>query len=198
MERDPSQGATKPADVFVHEKGLCESEDVGAGTRVWAFAHVMRGAKVGERCNVGGHAFVEAGAVVGDRVTIKNGVMIWDKVVVEDDVFLGPAMIFTNDMNPRAAFKKDASEFLPTRVGRGASIGANATIVCGTTIGTNAFVAAGAVVIRDVPPHAVVAGNPAERIAWMCECGGRLEGELSCADCGRRYVTRGDGLELAR
>jgi UDP-2-acetamido-3-amino-2,3-dideoxy-glucuronate N-acetyltransferase len=183
-------------EVFVHSHGLCESDDVGPGTRVWAFAHVMKGARVGAECNVGGHAFVEAGAVVGDRVTIKNAVQIWDKCVIEDDVFLGPNMIFTNDMNPRAAFKKDPSGFLPTRVRAGASIGANATIVCGVTIGASAFVGAGTVVLRDVPDHAVVVGNPARQIGWMCACGGRLDEALACPDCDRRYRREGEGLAL--
>ncbi len=182
--------------VFVHSHGLCESEDVGPRTRVWAFAHVMKGARIGADCNVGGHAFVEAGAVVGDRVTIKNAVQIWDKVVVEDDVFLGPNMIFTNDMNPRAAFKKDPSGFLPTTVRQGASIGANATIVCGTVIGRNAFVGAGAVVVRSVRDHAIVVGSPAREIGWMCACGGRLDDALACPDCDRRYALADEGLRL--
>lgn len=176
-------------DVFVHERGLCESDEVGAGTRVWAFAHVMKGARVGAGCNVCNGAFVESGAVVGDRVTIKNNVLIWDLVEIGDDVFLGPNVVFTNDYNPRAAFKKDPSKFLGTVVQRGASIGGNATIVAGNTIGANAFVGAGTVVIRDVPPHAVVVGNPARQIGWMCACGGRLEDSLVCPDCDRRYET---------
>lgn len=174
------------AGVFVHPQGLCESDEVGAGTRVWAFAHVMKGAVVGRDCNVGGGAFVEAGARVGDRVTIKNNVLVWDKVVVEDDVFLGPNAVFTNDMNPRAAHRKPPEAFLPTVVRRHASIGANATIVCGTTIGEAAFVGAGSVVVRDVPAHALVVGNPARHIGWVCECGERLPDSLACG-CGRRY-----------
>ncbi len=177
---------------FVHEKALCESSDVGAGTRVWAFAHVMKGAKVGEDCNLCDHSFIESGAVLGNRVTVKNAVLVWDKVTVEDEVFLGPNMVFTNDMNPRVAFKKPPSTFLPTRVRRGSSIGANATIVCGVTLGENCFVGAGSVVIRDVPAHAMVVGNPARRIGWMCACGEKLKRQpasseaLSCT-CGRRY-----------
>ena len=183
-----------PEGVFVHERGLCESEQVGAGTRVWAFAHVMPEAVVGEGCNICDGAFIESGAVVGNRVTVKNNVLVWDQVTIEDDVFLGPNAVFTNDMNPRAAFKKPPSEFLPTVVRRGASIGANATIVCGVEIGANAFVGAGAVVARDVPAHALVVGNPARRIAWMCACGERLGDALSCGACGRRYKPDGEGL----
>lgn len=176
----------RDASVFVHERGLCESDDVGPRTRIWAFAHVMRGARVGADCNVCGHAFVESGAVVGDRVTLKNGVAVWDLVVLADDVFVGPYAVFTNDPTPRAAFKKGREAFLPTTVGRGATIGANATIVCGVVIGESAFVGAGAVVVRDVPAHALVVGNPARRVGWACACGARLGDDLACG-CGRRF-----------
>ncbi len=175
---------SKPS--FVHERALCESDDVGAGTRIWAFAHVMRGAHVGSGCNVGDHAFIETGAWVGDRVTIKNAVLIWDRVRIEDDVFLGPGVVFTNDPNPRAAFKKPASRFVPTLVERGATLGANASIVCGVTIGAHAFVGAGAVVAKNVPSHAMVVGNPARRVGWMCSCGGKLDARLRC-ECGLAY-----------
>lgn len=176
--RDPS--------VFVHENALCESDAIGPRTRVWAFAHVMAGARVGADCNLCDHAFIESGAVIGDRVTIKNGVVVWDRVTIEDEVFVGPNAVFTNDLVPRAAIKKTPEHFLPTLVRRGASIGANATIVCGVTLGECCFVGAGSVVIRDVPAHALVVGNPARRIGWMCACGEKLDGTLSCG-CGRRY-----------
>jgi acetyltransferase-like isoleucine patch superfamily enzyme len=155
----------------------------------------MEGALVGEGCNVCDGAFIETGAVVGNRVTVKNNVLIWDKVTIEDDVFLGPNAVFTNDMNPRAAFKKDAAEFLPTLVRTGATIGANATIVCGTVVGEGAFVGAGAVVIEDVPDYAVVVGNPARRVGWVCACGQRLDDTLQCG-CARRYRVAGAGLVL--
>ena len=172
--------------VFVHPKGLCESDRVGPRTRVWAFAHVLPGAEVGADCNVCDHAFIEGGARLGDRVTVKNAVLVWDRVTVEDEVFLGPNMVFTNDLRPRVGFKKSRGQLLPTLVRRGATIGANATVLCGLTIGAHALVAAGAVVVRDVPAHALVAGNPADRIGWVCRCGGSLDAELACA-CGRRY-----------
>ena len=177
-------------DVSVHPRGLCESEEVGRGTRVWAFAHVMDGAVVGDECNVGDHAFVESGAVVGDRVTIKNGVMLWDKVTVEDDVFLGPGVVFTNDMRPRASIRRSGDDLVPTHVGPGATLGAGAVVVCGTTVGEGAFVAAGSVVTRDVAPYAFVAGNPAARRGWVCWCGQALDDRLVC-ECGRHFVAEG-------
>lgn len=173
------------AGALVHDRGLCESDHVGEGTRVWAFAHVMKGAIVGTGCNVCGHAFIEAGAVVGNRVTVKNGVLIWDGVSIGDDVFLGPGVVFTNDRNPRARVHKQ--EYVPTVVRDGASIGANATIVCGVTIGEAAFVAAGSVVVADVPARVIVAGNPARPIGFVCDCGERLPDGLHCAGCGRRF-----------
>ncbi len=183
--------------VFVHPKGLCESDRVGPRTRIWAFAHVLPGAQVGADCNVGDHAFIEGGATLGDRVTVKNAVLVWDRVTVEDEVFLGPNMIFTNDLAPRAGFKKSRDQLLPTLVRCGATIGANATVVCGITIGPHAFVAAGAVVVRDVPAHALVGGNPARRIGWVCVCGQRLGDDLACA-CGRRYRLEDERTGLAQ
>lgn len=187
MALDPS--------VFLHPNALCESEDVGKGTRVWAFAHVLPGARVGENCNVCDHAFIETGAIVGDRVTIKNNVLLWDRVVVEDDVFLGPNAVFTNDFRPRAHRRKTSAEFAGTCVRRGATIGANATIVCGVTIGHDAFIGAGTVVLADVEPHALVVGNPGRPIGWVCTCGERLPESLRCS-CGRAFEVghKGEGL----
>jgi acetyltransferase-like isoleucine patch superfamily enzyme len=162
------------AAVFIHPAALCESDSIGAGTRIWAFAHVMRGATVGRDCNICDHAFVENGVVLGDRVTVKNGVVLFEKVTIEDDVFLGPGAVFTNDLRPRVEVRTPREEWLPTLVKRGASIGANATIVCGTTIGEYALIGAGSVVTRDVPAHALMAGNPARRMGWVCVCGATL------------------------
>lgn len=184
MRLDPS--------VFVHPQGLCESLLVGPRTRIWAFAHVLAGAEIGADCNICDHAYVEGGARLGDRVTVKNSVLIWDGVTIEDEVFLGPGMVFTNDPRPRASVKKDRDQLLPTLVRRGATIGANATVVCGVTVGRSAMVGAGAVVIADVPAYALVVGTPARRVGWACECGAGLGQDLTCA-CGRRY--REAGLE---
>lgn len=180
--------------VFVHDRALCESDDIGAGTRVWAFAHVMAGARIGRGCNICDHAFVEGGARLGDNVTVKNNVLVWDGVTVENDVFLGPNVVFTNDMNPRAGFKRSPEEYLVrTLVRQGATIGAGATIVCGVTLGQAAFVGAGSVVVRDVPARAVVVGNPARQIGWVCDCGERLSEGLACSSCGRVYEVDGAG-----
>ena len=183
--------------VFVHPQALNESDAVGEGTRIWAFAHVMQGARVGSDCNICECVFVESGAVVGDGCTLKNGVQIWDGVHLEDHVFVGPNATFTNVSRPRAGRKVPREAFERTHVERGATIGAAATIVCGVRIGRSAFVAAGAVVTRDVPAHALVAGVPARRVGWVCACGERLDDALTCPRCGTRHRPRGEGLVAA-
>jgi acetyltransferase-like isoleucine patch superfamily enzyme len=185
--------------VFVHPLALCESEDVGPRTRIWAFAHVLDGARIGADCNVGGHAFVEGGVVVGDGVTVKNGVLLWSGVAVEDEVFLGPGAVFTNDASPRAPYPKGPAGWRATLVRRGATVGANATILSGLTIGPWAMVGAGSVVTGDVGAHALVAGNPARQAGWACRCGRALPAELACPACGRSYrLADGGTLEERR
>lgn len=149
---------------FVHDQAICESNNIGSQTRVWAFAHVLAGAKIGEECNLCDHVFIENDVIVGDRVTIKCGVQLWDGIRIEDDVFVGPNVTFSNDLFPRS--KQYPQEFLHTIIQKGASIGANATILPGITIGRKAMVGAGAVVTMNVPPHAVVVGNPARIISY--------------------------------
>lgn len=157
------------SDFFVHANGLCESTNVGKGTRVWAFAHVLPGAHIGTDCNICDQVFVENDVIIGDRVTVKCGVQLWDGVRVENDAFIGPNATFTNDLFPRS--KRYPKEFLRTVVGRGASIGANATILAGTTIGELAMVGAGSVVTRSVPARAIVRGIPARIVGYVDETG---------------------------
>ena len=187
---------TRTTGVFVHPMGLCDSDDVGEGTRIWAFAHVLRGARVGRDCNIGDGAFVEDGVVLGDRVTVKNGTQVFSGVTCEDEVFLGPNVLFTNDLRPRAALRKTSAELMDTTVRRGASLGAGTVVVCGVEIGRYAFAAAGSVVTRDVPPHAFVAGNPARVKGWVCRCGQRLDPDLSCAACHLAFEQTPDGHGL--
>jgi acetyltransferase-like isoleucine patch superfamily enzyme len=177
-----------------HPQALVESTAIGEGTRVWAFAHVMHGATVGRRCNVGEGVFIEAGVSIGDDVTIKNGVAVYAGVTVEDEAFLGPHCVFTNDLRPRSGrFKRPPESFLPTHIRRGATVGANATVVCGHEVGEYAMVAAGAVVTRDVPPYALVVGVPARPVGFVCRCGNSLPAGLRCL-CGRAYKKSGAGL----
>jgi UDP-2-acetamido-3-amino-2,3-dideoxy-glucuronate N-acetyltransferase len=188
MARDPS--------VFVHDLALCESDEVGPRTRVWAFAQVLTGARIGADCKVGGHAFVEGGVVVGNGVTIKNGVQLFSGVTVEDEVFLGPGAVFTNDASPRAPYPKGPTGWRATRVGRGATVGANATVLSGLTIGCWAMVGAGSVVTGDVAGHGIVVGNPARQTGWACRCGQSLPDDLACTACGRSWrLAAGGTLE---
>jgi UDP-2-acetamido-3-amino-2,3-dideoxy-glucuronate N-acetyltransferase len=189
-------------NFFAHSHAVVESNDIGTGTRIWAFAHVMRGARIGAQCNICDHVFVESGAVLGDNVTVKNGVAIWDRVIIEDNVFLGPNCVLTNDLNPRAYIKKSGDSLASTIIRANATIGANATIVCGVTIGRYAFIGAGAVVIRSVPDFAMVVGNPARQIAWMCVCAEKLtvatsqDSTLICSACSRSFLFLGEKLLL--
>ncbi len=176
---------------FYHPKSIVETRSVGPGTRVWAFAHILKGAKIGADCNIGDHSFIESGAVLGDRVTIKNGVSVWEGVTLEDDVFVGPNAAFTNDLFPVS--RKRPAEFIATKVSRGACIGANATVVCGHTVGRYAFIGAGAVVTQDIPDFALALGNPARVRSYLCACRKKLSFAKSKArcSCGKRYVRSG-------
>ncbi len=183
--------------ITIHPSAVVDAGAViGAGTQVWHFSHIMPGARIGEQCRLGQNVFVGRDVQIGNRVKIQNNVSVYEGVTLEDEVFCGPSAVFTNVREPRSAFPKDpASGFLPTRVGQGTTIGANATIVCGVTIGAQVFIGAGAVVTKDVPPHALVYGNPARIRGWMCACGQRLalnatqvSGDATCASCRRSYA----------
>ena len=199
---DAEDTAVFKRNFFAHPLALVDTDEVGEHTRIWAFAHVMQGAHVGSDCNLGEHTFIEGGASLGNNVTVKNGVSVWARVTVEDNCFLGPHCVFTNDMNPRAYIKKGPEGLLPTLIKANSTIGANATIVCGNTIGRFAFVGAGSVVIRDVQEYALVAGNPARQIGWICECAEKLPmkasaaigDSCSCGRCGVSFVRVPSGL----
>ncbi len=186
------------SDYFVHESSYVDDgAQIGAHTKIWHFCHVMPRARIGERCNIGQNVLVSSDVTIGDNVKIQNNVSLYSGVVVEDDVFLGPSMVFTNVINPRShVSRKD--EYRKTLVRQGASIGANATIVCGTTLGKYCFVGAGAVVTRDVPDYALVYGSPARLHGWICQCGVQLKfmeqdgAEMAtCKSCGDVYRKQG-------
>jgi UDP-2-acetamido-3-amino-2,3-dideoxy-glucuronate N-acetyltransferase len=180
---------------FAHESAcIDEGCVIGDGTKIWHFCHVMGGARIGRHCHLGQNVFVSADVVIGDNAKIQNNVSLYTGVTLEDDVFCGPSAVFTNVVTPRSHVSR-RHEFLPTLVRRGATLGANCTIVCGHTIGRYAFIGAGAVVTTDVPDHALVLGSPARIAGWMCECGVRLTGaaalpaHAACGACGAMYHT---------
>jgi UDP-2-acetamido-3-amino-2,3-dideoxy-glucuronate N-acetyltransferase len=178
------------ADYFVHESAYVDDgATIGTDTKIWHFSHVMPGAVIGDRCNLGQNVVVMSGARIGNNVKIQNNVSIYEGVELDDDVFCGPSCVFTNVMNPRSHISRK-HEYRKTLVRKGTSIGANATIVCGTTLGQYSFIGAGAVVTSDVADFALMVGVPARRVGWVCQCGVRLTvhgGKAVCADCGWRY-----------
>ncbi|MCX5642033.1 MAG: acyltransferase [Candidatus Omnitrophica bacterium] len=194
MGRDESEGAKK--NYFVHPSSFVdEGVEIGAGTKIWHFCHIIKGSKIGKNCKIGQNVVIGPNITMGNNVKIQNNVSIYEGVTLEDDVFCGPSMVFTNVFNPRSAIIR-MNELRKTLVKKGASIGANATIVCGHTIGRCAFVGAGAVVTRDVPDFALVAGVPAKITGWICECGVKLKlsGKKEiCPACRKRYLKSSSG-----
>jgi UDP-2-acetamido-3-amino-2,3-dideoxy-glucuronate N-acetyltransferase len=186
--------------VFIHESTyIDEGVDIGQGTKIWHFSHVMPGVKIGRDCVLGQNVLVGPNVKIGDRVKIQNNVSVYEGVELEDDVFCGPSCAFTNVDRPRSAFPTDTSRYARTLVKRGATLGANATLVCGHTLGAYSFVGAGAVVTKDVPDHAIVYGNPARIHGWACQCGQPLEfadGGAACKQCGRHYHIAEDRVTL--
>jgi UDP-2-acetamido-3-amino-2,3-dideoxy-glucuronate N-acetyltransferase len=181
---------------FVHASSYVDAGAVvGAGTRIWHFSHVMPGAQIGKNCVLGQNVNVGGKAIVGSNVKIQNNVSIYDAVTIEDDVFCGPSCVFTNVYNPRS-FVVRKNEYRRTIVRKGASIGANATIVCGVTLGAYCLIGAGSVVTKDVPPHGIAYGNPARLHGWACKCGEKLGADLVCGACGHAYAAGEGGSPL--
>lgn len=186
-------------DYFVHESSYVDEPcEIGKGTRIWHFSHIMKNSKIGENCNIGQNVVISPNVILGNNVKIQNNVSVYTGVICEDDVFLGPSCVFTNVINPRA-FIERKDEYKKTVVKKGASIGANATIVCGHNIGEYAFVGAGAVVTKDVPDYALVIGNPARVVGYVCQCGNKLleqENNLfKCGACNKEYILTDGSLK---
>ncbi|MCP3901998.1 MAG: N-acetyltransferase [Planctomycetes bacterium] len=198
----PSEAA-KHEGVRIHESAYVDDPcEIGAGTSIWHFTHVMPNCRIGRRCNLGQNVVVSPDVTLGDNVKVQNNVSIYTGVVLEDDVFCGPSMVFTNVVNPRCEIPR-RDQYQRTLVKKGASLGANCTIVCGIEVGRFAFVAAGAVVTRDVPDYALMVGVPARRRGWVCRCGeslpaGGADGRVPCAACGNEYVERDACLDVIR
>ena len=175
---------------FVHPSAIVdEGAEIGAETKIWHFTHIMAGARIGKNCILGQNVFIGSGAILGDNIKVQNNVSIYDGTILEDDVFCGPSMVFTNVFNPRS-FISRRKEFRKTWVRKGATIGANVTVICGNTIGQYAFIGAGSVVTKDVPDYALVYGNPGKVQGWVCQCAeeiGFRSGRAVCKACGKKY-----------
>ncbi len=186
-------------NYYIHPTAVVgDPVEIGEGTQIWHFSHIMSGARIGKNCIIGQNVFVASGAILGDNIKIQNNVSIFKGVVLEDDVFCGPSMVFTNVLNPRS-FISRKKEFRQTFVKKGATIGANATIICGNTIGSYAFIGAGSVVTKDVPDYALVYGNPGKVKGWVCQCAEEVvfrSGKAICKACGKRYKKDHDGARL--
>lgn len=183
-------------NYFVHESSIVDDNvQIGENTRIWHFCHIQQGARIGHNCSMGQNVNISNHVKIGNGVKIQNNVSVYEGVELEDFVFCGPSCVFTNDLTPRAKYPKGSAGYKPTRVCEGASIGANATVVCGHTLGRWCMIGAGAVVTDDVPDHALMLGVPARQAGWVCECGEILKFGLRCPACGRNYIQTSKGLE---
>lgn len=183
-------------NYFKHETSIIDDKVfIGDNTKIWHFSHVQLGAIIGSNCSLGQNVNISNNVIIGDGVKIQNNVSLYEGVTLEDYVFCGPSCVFTNDLTPRSRYPKN-HKYLPTIIRHDATIGANATIVCGNEVGHHATIAAGAVVTTNVPPHALFAGIPAKQIGWVCECGQVLDKDLNCPDCGQHYVLYGDSIKI--
>ena len=185
-------------EVFIHETAVIDEPcTIGSGSKIWHFSHIMPDSVLGDNCNLGQNVVVSSKVILGNNVKVQNNVSIYTGVICEDDVFLGPSMVFTNIINPRSAVVR-RDKYVSTLIKRGASIGANATVICGNTIGEFALIGAGAVITRDVAPYALVVGNPAKQIGWVSEYGNRLEfgesGKATCDESGQEYLLENDSV----
>lgn len=189
-----STGERSALSFFIHNSAYVDDGvEIGAGTNIWHFSHILSGSHIGEKCNIAQNVVIGPDVTIGNGCKIQNNVSVYKGVTLEDGVFCGPSMVFTNVYNPRAEIRK-MDQVRPTFVKKGATIGANATIVCGTTLGQYSFIGAGAVVTRNVPDYALVVGNPAKQICWVCECGERLPDDLECLSCGKKFEEKGEGI----
>lgn len=183
-------------EYFVHESSyIDDGVEIGGGTKIWHFCHIQKGAQIGEKCSIGQNVNVSNNVKIGNGCKLQNNVSVYEGVELEDFVFCGPSMVFTNDLTPRAKYPKGREGYKKTLLKTGATVGANATIVCGNTLGKWCMIASGAVITKDVPDYALMAGIPAKQIGWVCECGEILKNGFECKKCGRKYFESEDGLE---
>lgn len=184
-------------NYFVHPSSIVDDDvEIGHGTKIWHFCHIQSGARIGENCSLGQNVNISNHVQVGDGCKLQNNVSLYEGVKLEDYVFCGPSCVFTNDLTPRAKYPKGSDGYQRTLVEEGASIGANATVVCGHKIGKWALIGAGAVVTCDVPAHALMLGVPARNCGWVCECGRILDDRLKCIDCGKKYMRKNNRIEI--
>jgi UDP-2-acetamido-3-amino-2,3-dideoxy-glucuronate N-acetyltransferase len=190
-------------NYFVHESSYVDEPcEIGEGTSIWHFSHIMKNCIIGKNCKIGQNVVISSGVTIGNNVKIQNNVSVYSGVILEDNVFCGPSMVFTNVFNPRSAYPRNTmDDYLKTVIRKGASVGANATIVCGNEIGRHAFVGAGSVVTKNIPAYALVYGNPAKQAGWICECGCKLEfkeNQAVCSDCSKEYVKNDKVVERTK